>query len=67
MVFGANYFIVRPLFDQANPISEPPHGFLTFNRDTIVQDNVVQDTLARVIQDSVPHPHIDAINFTISD
>jgi two-component system LytT family sensor kinase len=30
MVFGANYFIVGPLFDQANPIFEPPHGFLTF-------------------------------------
>jgi two-component system LytT family sensor kinase len=77
MVFGANYFIVGPLFDQANPIPELPHGFSTFKRDTAIKDNAIlgkvvhdnplKDTLARMIPDPGPRPHIDAINFTISD
>ena len=61
IVFGANYFIVGPLFDQANPISKPPHGALTFKHDA----------LAVIMEDQhsgpVPDPHIDGINFTISD
>ncbi len=35
MVFGTNYFIVGPLFDQANPISELPPGLSTYKRDTV--------------------------------
>jgi two-component system LytT family sensor kinase len=58
MVFGANYFIVGPLFDKANPIPELPRGFSTFKRDTVLQLPVIRP-------DNPPHP--DAITFMISD
>jgi two-component system, LytTR family, sensor kinase len=58
MVFGANYFIVGPLFDKANPIPELQRGFSTFKRDTVLQLPVIRP-------DNPPHP--DAITFMISD
>jgi hypothetical protein len=58
MVFGANYFIVGPFFDQANPAPEPRPGFSTFKRDTVLQLPVMRP-------DNPPHP--EAINFMISD
>ncbi len=64
MVFGANYFIAGPLFDQANPIPEPPPVFSTFKRDSVVRDNVLRSIRP---DHPVPSPPIDAINFTISD
>jgi len=33
-IFGSNYFIVGPLFDQANPVPEPPAFLLRATRDT---------------------------------
>jgi len=60
MVFGANYFIVGPLFEQANPIREPPHSFVPFNRDAVLQAPVMKSD----------HPfslHPEAINFLIRD
>src|ERR1700722_6925649 len=36
MVFGANYFIAGPLFEQANPIRKPPPHFFTFKQDTVL-------------------------------
>jgi two-component system, LytTR family, sensor kinase len=64
MVFGANYFIVGPLFDQANPIPKLPPVFSSFKRD-----NVIRDTDVRVMLPDHPNPGLqnDAINFTISD
>jgi two-component system LytT family sensor kinase len=57
MVFGANYVVVGPLFDQANPVPESPSGFSTFK----------QFTGPKLIPDNVPPPHTDAISFMISD
>ncbi|HXL73612.1 MAG TPA: histidine kinase, partial [bacterium] len=64
MVFGANYFIVGPLFEQANPIPEPPKpppGFSTFNHDTVLRLPVIRP------DHPVSSPHTDSINFLISD
>jgi two-component system, LytTR family, sensor kinase len=66
MVFGANYFIVGPLFDQANPTPHPP-VFVPFQRDAVITEH----RLRTITEDHPPtsflYPHIDAINFTISD
>ena len=64
MVFGANYFIVGPLFEQANPIPEPPKpppGFSTFKHDTVLRLPVIRP------DHPVSSPHTDSINFLISD
>jgi len=61
MVFGANYFVVGPLFEQANQISEPPKpppGFSTFKHDTVLRLPVIRP-------DNPPHP--DAVSFMVSD
>jgi two-component system LytT family sensor kinase len=58
MVFGANYFIVGPLFNKANPIPEPPPGHSTYRRDTEV---------SVILPDHPVRPPNDSINFTISD
>jgi len=58
MVFAANYFIVGPLFNRANPIPEPLPGFSTFGPK--------HDIIARVIQDPILPPP-DAISFLISN
>jgi hypothetical protein len=59
MVFGANYFIVGPLFDQANPIPEPPLGLSTYKRDTEVR--------VKLPDHHFLGPQNDAVNFTIRD
>jgi two-component system LytT family sensor kinase len=58
MVYGANYFSVGPLFDQANPVPVPGPlpGFPTH-----IRDNEVRIMLP---DNPVPSP-TDAINFTI--
>lgn len=61
LVFGANYVVVGPLFDQANPVPEPPPGFSTFKRDTILQLPVIKP------DNPLRPPHTDAISFMISD
>jgi len=64
MVFGANYFIVGPLFEQANPIPEPPKpppGFSTFKHDTVLRLPVMTP------DHPVRPPQPDAISFLISD
>jgi two-component system, LytTR family, sensor kinase len=61
MVFSANYLVVGPLFEKANPIPDPPRGFSTFKRDTVLQLPVMKP------DNPVPPPHTDAINFMISD
>jgi two-component system LytT family sensor kinase len=51
MIFGANYFIVGPLFDHANPIPEPPPGFM---RRATHQENARRDSLfASIVRDNV--------------
>ena len=64
MVFAANYFIAGPLFDQANPVPTPPPALSGTQREdklsVMVPDNPVSHP-----QD--PAPHIDSINFMISD
>lgn len=64
MVFGANYFIAGPLFDQANPVPEPPPGVVDSSRR---MDHVIKDDAFPGPHGPVPHGHIDAISFTIND
>ncbi|MBS1606767.1 MAG: sensor histidine kinase [Bacteroidetes bacterium] len=54
MIFSANYFVVGPLFDQANPIPEPPPGF----RHPIAHpDNTRRDSLfGSIVRDNVRSP-----------
>jgi two-component system, LytTR family, sensor kinase len=60
VAFGANYFIVGPLFDQANPVPEPPPAILSAIPDSL--------SLIRVDRAFTPvaPPNIDAINFMIN-
>ncbi len=58
MVFGANYLIVRPLFDQANPVPTPPSAQFAVGLDSVLRGNIQPDNV-------VPRPPFDAINFTI--
>jgi two-component system LytT family sensor kinase len=60
MVFGTNYLIVRPLFDQANPVPKPPALSIRTAKG---------DTAFRPVQPGgpVPHPRFEAISFMISD
>jgi len=60
MVFGANYFIVGPLFSQANPVPKPPRLFISTGK---------RDTSFRLVQPGDPHPRssFKAINFMIND
>jgi len=58
LVFGANYFIVGPMFDRANPIPEPPDFLLSFKHDTGV-GHIQPDN-------PVPSPNVDAVNFMIN-
>ncbi len=61
MVFGANYFIVGPLFDRANPIPQLPHGISTFRQDTTIKDNDIQDTVGKGIAKLGKVVHDDVI------
>ena len=61
MVFGANYVVVGPLFEKANPIPEQPRGFIPFHRDTVLQIPVMKP------DNPFRPPQPDAISFMISD
>lgn len=62
IIFGANYFIAGPLFNQANPIPDPPP--FVFRPDSTGKP----PPLGKVIQDDpVALAKVNAINFTISD
>jgi two-component system, LytTR family, sensor kinase len=61
MVFGANYVVVGPLFEKANPIPEQPRGFIPFHRDTVLQIPVMKP------DNPFRPPQSDAISFMISD
>jgi hypothetical protein len=74
MIFGANYLIVRPLFDQANPVPQPsPLLISTTNGHTVFkpdQSKIKPDEHDfRPLRpgDPVPHPRFEAISFMISD
>lgn len=68
VVFGANYFIVGPLFNQANPAPKPPVILIrTTKTDTSF---TMRDTSSfRPVQPKDPHPRrlFKAINFMIND
>jgi len=66
ILFGANYLIVGPLFDQANPAPKPSPLLISMAKG---------DTTFRPLQafrpvrpgDPVPHPRFTAISFMIED
>jgi len=66
MVFGANYLVVGPFFDEANPAPTPPPLLISAAKgDTVFKS-------ARTYRpvrpgDPVPHPRFEAINFMIHD
>ena len=66
MVFGANYLIVGPLFEQANPVPKPmPLLISAAKGDTVFRP-------ARTFRpvrpgDPLPHPRFEAISFMIHD
>jgi hypothetical protein len=67
LVFGANYFIVGPLFEQANPAPKPPVMLIrTTKRDTAFS---MKDTSFRPVKPGDPQPRsrFKAINFMIND
>ncbi|MBS1661819.1 MAG: sensor histidine kinase [Bacteroidetes bacterium] len=67
IVFGANYFVVGPSFDQANPVPEPPvEKAMPARRDTQL-GHIQPDTAGRRHIDPAHPPHINAISFTITD
>ena len=66
MVFAANYLIVRPLFDRANPVPKPPSLLIsTAKGDTLFRPA----RIFRPVQpgDPLPHQRFEAISFVISD
>ncbi len=66
IVFGANYFIVGPLFESGEPhAAECPPCYCAFcKRRHSIQDRY---SPADPIPESSSHPSFDAINFMISD
>src|SRR6185437_1058275 len=52
LIFGANYFIAGPLFDQANPAPEPPPGLASFYRDSI--NMIVPDVVMKIQRKTEP-------------
>jgi hypothetical protein len=62
VIFGANYFIVGPLFNRANPVPESPPALLRPN--SVGKPPPV----GKVIEDDpVGRSKVNALNFTISD
>lgn len=65
LVFSANYLIVGPLFDRANPAPELPPVRVSHQRDT-----VIRDTMLSVRQLDLPRmgpDKVELVNFMISD
>lgn len=74
LVFGANYFIVGPLFEQANQAPKPPVVLISAKKkDTAFQvifpADKKRDTSFRPVRpgDPMPRPTFKAINFMIND
>ena len=72
VVFAANYLIVRPLFDRANPVPKLPSLLIsTAKGDTVFRPAQVFRPVPvfRPVQpgDPLPHPRFEAISFMISD
>ena len=66
LVFGANFLIVGPMFDRANPTPHPPPLLIsTTNGDTVFRP--VQAFRPVQPGDPVPHPRFEAISFIIHD
>jgi hypothetical protein len=57
VLFGANYLIDGPLFDQANPVPVPPPPELRARVDSIFRDPRPDTVFTR--------PPFDAVNFTV--
>ncbi len=64
IVFGANYFIVGPLFGQANPTPPMPALLISTAKGDTQYRPVFRPIQPR---DPLPHPSFEAINFMISD
>lgn len=74
IVFGANYFIVGPMFEQANPAPKPPVVKIRVKeKDTLFSvefpSDKKRDAEYRPLQpgDPFPRPTFKAINFMIND
>jgi two-component system, LytTR family, sensor kinase len=66
MVFGANYLVVGPLFDEANPVPQPrPLLISTAKGDTVFRP--VQTFRPVQPGDPLPHLRYEAISFIIHD
>jgi two-component system LytT family sensor kinase len=70
LVFAANYLVVGPLFDQANPVPKPSPEFAPFRQDTIFR----RDTILNLgnlksddRQNAFFRPPSEAVTFVISD
>jgi len=66
MIFGANYLVVGPLFDKANPAPTPPPLLISARKgDTVFQSPRV----FRPVRpgDPVPHPRFEYVTFMIRD
>jgi hypothetical protein len=59
ILFGANYVIDGPLFDQANPVPHPPPPMLRARIDSIFKQPQPDTIFTR--------PPFDAVNFTVRD
>jgi hypothetical protein len=68
VVFGTNYFIVGPLFNQANPAPNPPVILIkTTKRDTSFSMKDTSSFRPVKAGDPVPRSRFKAINFMIND
>ena len=66
-VSGANYLVVGPLFEKANPAPTPPPMLISATKgDTVFKPDL---RVYRPVRpgDPVPHPRFTAISFTIQD
>ncbi len=66
VVFGANYITVGPLFDNANPVVEPPPRPM-FQKDRLIKHDAVIKLDPKVRPDHPDRSQIGIINFMISD
>lgn len=72
VVFGANYFIVGPLFNQANPMPKMPVILISAKKGDTAFTQVEPPKRKPSFRplkpgDPLPRPHFKAINFMIND
>ncbi len=71
VVFGANYFIVGPLFNQANPMPKMPVILISAKKGDTAYTQVPpkREPSFRPLkrEDPLPRPHFKAISFMIND